>query len=285
MWWLLGAIGCSLIGWGVVSSQRVLYPERRLPLARASIPSCTLHPVMTADGAAFDVWLLERPSPRGRVLLCHGYYANQDQVLDLALGLRERGYETLMFELRGHGRRPGPCTLGARESEDAAAALQWAAIRQGARQALPLAVVGLSMGAVVACQVAAHDPRIRALVLDSAYPRFFPILQQAIQRRYRLPAVPWAWVTWCSIQLRIGRRLTPLDPMVMAPRLRQPLLAIQGGADQRVPAEEARQLYQQWAGPKESWSDPSVSHVGMFARDPQRYCDRVAAFLNRHFAG
>ena len=281
MWWLLGLVGISLIRWGLVSARQALYPERHaLPGPPAASPSHTTHAVIAPDGASFDVWLLEPPSSRGHVLLCHGYYAGRSQVMGIAEGLRERGYAVALFELRGHGERPGPCTFGVRESEDAVAVLEWWASRDSATRRT-FGVLGLSMGAAVVCHAAARRPEILAVVTDSAYCRLFPVLSRAIRQRYHLPAIPFAWVTWWCVELALGRRLASYDPCALAPRLRQPLFAIQGGADQRVQPHRALAFYVRWAGPKERWFDPCVPHVAMFAHDPRAYCDRVAAFFNR----
>lgn len=216
------------------------------------------------------------------MLLCHGFYANRFQILGIAHELRQRGYDAVLFELRGHGQRPGPCTLGLRETDDALAVLRWAAEQDGGRP-LPVGVLGLSMGAAVACQVAARAPDVRAVVADSAYSRFFPVLRRAIRQRYHLPGVPMAWVTWWALQVALGARLSRRDPVELAPRLRQPLLAIQGGEDRRVSPQSGEEWFQRWAGPKERWFEPQVAHVRMFTQDPQAYCDRVAAFLDRAF--
>ena len=249
------------------------------------LPSSYATGTLTAsDGARFDAWLLS-PSdvPRGRILLCHGFYANRSQVWDIAERLRRCGYEALLFELRGHGERPGPCTLGVRETDDALTVLRWAAAREG-MAGVPTGVLGLSMGAAVACQTAARAPEVRAVVADSPYSRLFPVLRRALTEQYRLPGVPWAWLTWWGVQCAVGTRLAPRDPVVLAPRLRQPLLAIVGGEDRRVPPQLSQEFYERWAGPKERWYEPAVAHVGMFASHPEEYGRRVADFFSRTLA-
>jgi len=238
---------------------------------------------VASDGKHFDVWRLEAPAPRGRILLCHGYFANRYQVLDVAERLRRRGYEAVLFEMRGHGERPGPCTLGIREVADAELVLRWAAQRDHDAP-LPLGVLGLSMGGAIACQLASRVPGVRAVVVDSVYSRLFPVLGRTLRLRYHLPTVPWAWVTWWGLHVALRRRLSALDPAVLAARLRQPLLAIQGGEDRRVVPLLGREFYQRWAGPKQRWFEPQVAHVGMFAAHPQKYGDRVAAFFDRALA-
>jgi len=249
------------------------------------VPASTSHILRAPDGVGFDVWQLTPSSaPRGRILLCHGYYANRYQVLDIADGLRRRGYETLIFELRGHGERPGPCTFGVRETEDALTVLRWARAGEGAVR-VPAGVLGLSMGAAVACQVAARDLEVRAVVADSPYAKLCPVLRLAITQRYRFTGALAAWLAWWGLQLVLGRRLSRLDPAALAPRLRQPLFAIQGGEDRRVAPLLGQEFYERWAGPKERWYEPAVAHVGMFARHPEEYCTRVADFFARALTG
>ena len=75
--------------------------------------------------------------------------------------------------------------------------------------------------------------------------------------------------------------MSRLDPAALAPQLRQPLLAIQGGEDRRVPPQLGQEFYDRWAGPKEQWVEPAVAHVGMFASHPEEYAIRTADFFSR----
>ena len=109
------------------------------------------------------------------------------------------------------------------------------------------------------------------------------MLQHSITQSYHLPEIPWAWLTWWVLQGALRTRLAGWDPRALAPQLRQPLLAIQGGADIRIDLRESEELFERWAGPKERWFEPGVPHVGMWARDRDAYCDRVASFFDRAF--
>ena len=142
-------------------------------------------------------------------------------------------------------------------------------------------VLGLSMGAAVVCQAAIRDAGIQAVVVDSPYARFFPVLRRRIVERFPWAGTFGARLTWWTVQAALGRRLAPVDPATLAPRLRQPMLAIQGGEDRRVEPALGQELYEAWAGPKERWFEPRIAHVGMFVAHPDEYHRRVAEFFTR----
>ncbi len=266
--------------WAGYSARVACHPPRHPAAAPSPLPDATVHTVAAADGTSFPVWIFRASTPRARLLVCHGYYADRAQVMGIAAGLSRRGYEAVVFEWRGHGSRPGPFTFGVREREDAGAVLAWLRAH-GAGQALPIGILGLSMGAALACQVAERFPDIRAVMTDSIYPRLFPVLAHTVRDRYHLPVIPFAWLTWWGLQVTLRARLAARDPIALAPRLRQPLLDIHGGEDRRASPAQARWFYERWAGPKDRWEEPGVAHVNLWSRDPERYGDRVAAFCDR----
>lgn len=274
--WLLGTAAVIAFAWASASAHRLLYP-RVPPLSETPHAAFIVHQVPAPGGGTWPVRVLSPAVPRGRLLLCHGYFASYRQVLDIGDGLRQHGYEVILLELRGHGDRPGPCTLGVRETEDALATLAWA----NGRAPLPLGVLGFSMGGAIACQAALRFPGVQAAVLDSPYARLYPVLARAIWTHYRLPG-PAAWLTWWGAHAWLRRRLARVDPVEAAPRLRQPLLLIQGGQDRRIAPGVSERLYDAWAGPKTRWTEPEVAHVSMFTRHHDEYLRRISAFFDQH---
>lgn len=280
-WLVLSLVGIVLIGWGIFSTRTVLYPPRRVLALPDPLPPVARHVLRAPDGVPFEVWRLAPDGPvKARVLLCHGYYANRAQVFGIGQGLLGYGYESLLMELRGHGERPGPFTFGIKEAEEIGVILRWARALDGGAPR-PIAALGFSMGGAILCQAALRVPELRAVILDSVYGRCFPLIRRTVREEYHLPGIPWAWVTWGCVQAALRVRLSRRDPITLAPRLRQPLLAIQGGADQRVSLDGTETWYARWAGPKERWFDPEAIHVGLFGKDPDAYCRRIAQFLDR----
>lgn len=277
MWWFWITVG-TLISWAVLSARHILYPERCQQTIADTKPELSSFSIDSLDKTSFDVWHLKPPSrPLGHLLFFHGYYANRYQVLWLADALRNRGYTGWLIEMRGHGDRKGPCTLSVRESEDALQLIRW--INANANESkLPIAVVGFSMGATVACRVALRFPGITAVIADSAYARLYPIIRENIKQRYYLPRF-FSWITWKAVQLFLLSSGGILEPTDMAKRINKPLLAIQAGCDTVVAASDGDEFYESWQGLKERWIDNKADHVKMFEENPEAYTDRVVIFL------
>lgn len=279
MWWV-SFFGFTSLAWIILSVRQLCYPKPRI-LTRSDLPaSWQKHDAPGGDGPV-PTWAFLSASAKARVLVCHGYFANRNQVQGIASRLASTGFEVLVMELRGHGQRKGPCTFGVKETADALAILAWA---ENQSKPLPVGLLGFSMGCVVMCQVAAKHARVKAVVADSIYGEFFPILCRGLWQEYRLPAVPFGWLTWLGLQGFLRSSLAKIDPIRSAPLLKQDLLLIEGGQDKRVPRGWADAWYQRWSGNKERWSVASVGHVGAYPNNPDKYAQRVARFFERMIA-
>jgi uncharacterized protein len=122
--------------------------------------------LLTSDGVelAIRTWPFEG-EPRAIVVLVHGLSSTKDHphVVALAEMIRDRGFDVMSYDARGHGESGGYSTLGDLERHDVAAAVA-AARNHHARVAL----VGASMGAIAALAYAATDPELAGVVVVSS---------------------------------------------------------------------------------------------------------------------
>ncbi|HYY55760.1 MAG TPA: alpha/beta fold hydrolase [Pyrinomonadaceae bacterium] len=126
------------------------------------------------DGTEARGWLLRGSEGAPAVLLLHGYGADRSHLFNLAVKLNETtNYTVLLPDLRGHGEDPPVnwTSLGGREAEDAAAALDYLrAIKTAQGRPLvgePLGIYGVELGAYAALRAAGPNRSVRALALDS----------------------------------------------------------------------------------------------------------------------
>jgi pimeloyl-ACP methyl ester carboxylesterase len=68
--------------------------------------------IRSRDGQRLPAVLLEPPSPRGGVVVSHGYGGTKEDVLGLALAFAVRGWAAVAIDLRGHGEHPAAVDAG-----------------------------------------------------------------------------------------------------------------------------------------------------------------------------
>jgi alpha-beta hydrolase superfamily lysophospholipase len=141
-----------------------------------------------------------------------------------------------------------------------------------------IGVLGYSMGAVAAIGAAAQDHRIDAVVAVSPYAS----LRETMTYRLKGVRPLTDLIAWWGERIT-GLCLDAVRPEelmgVLSPR---PVLIMQAEADEMVPQNSGKRLYEAAAEPKELWSVPGVAHVGFRQEVPDAYKRRVLGFFQQH---
>lgn len=202
--------------------------------------------VRAPDGIVLRGWKV-RPATANRnwVLLFHGVSDNRTGVLGVAEFLLKHGYSVVMMDARAHGKSGGEiATYGWKERLDTVAITQALRSTESVRH---LFAYGVSMGAAIALQSAAVEPRIEAVVAESP----FASLREVSYDYAGLDVSPW-----------LGKTL--LWPALFF-AMRQ--VAKHGQFD---PAAH---------GPKELWDVEGAGHAAALGTAPQEYEMRAIRFL------
>lgn len=229
-------------------------------------------------------WLIPGDASGRIVIEAHGYKDNRADpraMLPTAQALHEAGFSVLLFDFRGSGAAPkATVTVGLNEQKDLEGAIDYA-VAQGYPH---IGVIGYSMGAATALEVASHDPRVEATVADSPFAALDPYLRTHLPLWSHLPNWPFTpEILW---EMRVfehldARQVNLLTDLQHARPF--PLLLIAGTADHKVPPENSRELYrevQSWPHTA-LWMVPGARHVGAWEVEPGQYTGRVTHFLGQ----
>lgn len=135
-----------------------------------------------ARGNGMKGWWIRNGPKAPLVVLTHGYEMNRFKLLSLASRLKDEGYNVLLFNLRGHGTSEYAVTsLGLYEGEDLARAVE-AACMQPEIDPDRVGIYGTSLGAYAALKAAQKNPRVRAMVLDSAYGNIRTFIDMRVEK-------------------------------------------------------------------------------------------------------
>jgi fermentation-respiration switch protein FrsA (DUF1100 family) len=235
--------------------------------------------VPVSTGRIIHGWFSPGRPGAGAVLLLHPLRGNRTTMLSRARFVRADGRAVLLVDLQGHGESPGSTiTFGARESEDAHAALAYLRSRVPNER---VAAIGWSLGGAAAL-LGPAPLAVDALVLEAVY----PTIREAVadRLRIRLGALGPPLAPGLTMQLRFwtGFGADALRPIDAISRFHAPVLVIAGERDPRTLLSESRRLFAAANGPKELWVVPGAGHDDFHATHPAEYEARVRDFLTRY---
>ena len=234
-----------------------------------------------ADGDSLDGWFVPGQA-RAVVLLFHGYGRTHERAWRYGQFLSRAGYDLLAIDFRSsrmRGRKP--TTLGHYELADACAALDWVRSEPSLRDHA-IGVLGESLGGAVALALAASNPGVAALVVDSGFATGYLAIEDAFRLWARFPAWPAA-----PLARKVGRALTGHDPgrFDLRPAARRlasrPLFFIHGLEDRRVSPDQTLTLWRAAGGKHALWLIPGVGHNEGWAKRRVEYEARVTRFFDR----
>ena len=213
------------------------------------------------------------------VLLLHAIRADRSSMLGRARLLLRHGFSVLLIDLQGHGETPGTAiTLGARESADVGAALDWLKRTVPGRRT---GVIGCSLGGA-AVLLGPQPSGFDAVVLEAVYPR----VARAIENRIRIRLGPLAPVLapLLTVQLHPRLHVSPqdLEPIRSIGRLGAPVLVVAGSRDRHTTLAESEELFRAATEPKRLWVVEGASHQDFLANDASGYATQVVGFLREH---
>ncbi|MEM9658850.1 MAG: alpha/beta hydrolase [Planctomycetota bacterium] len=183
------------------------------------------------DGGRLHGWYVPHDDPQAVALFLHGNAGNVTHRAPTLRALHDRHDLTVLtFDYRGFGRSEGkPHERGI--LQDARAARAWLAERTGVAER-DIVLIGRSLGGGVAVDLAANDGA-RGLVLTSTFTS--------------LPDVGSHHLPWLPTRLLMTNRL---DSLAKIERYEGPLLQSHGDADELVPYELGRRLFDAAPGSK-----------------------------------
>jgi alpha-beta hydrolase superfamily lysophospholipase len=257
--------------------------------------------VRAPDGALLRGWKLCPKNPNGSwVLLFHGVADNRVGVMSQSEFLLRAGYSIVPMDARAHGASGGPiATYGWLERDDTRAtidallssirnrclSIQWRG--PGGPDCTPpkhIFALGESMGAGIALQSAAADPRIEAVVAEAS----FANLREAAYDYAGLRKYPWlgktifapgTWTLLYRDEKLAGFPVVEVSPVKSVAARPFPVLLICDEKDDALPCRHSEMIYAAARGPKQLWVVPGAFHTAAYGFFPEEFRRRVLALF------
>ncbi len=220
----------------------------------------------TADGVRVHGIYATHEQPFAHLLFFHGNAGNLYDRLDNVALLVGSGFNVLIMDYRGYGKSEGTPSEQALY-HDGLLAYRHLTEERGAEPAR-LVLFGRSLGSTVVIELATSQPA-GAVVLESAFTS-----AEALGR-----------VHYGFLPGMLFRALShQFDSLEKVPRLRAPVLYIHGTADNIVPVEMGRRLYEASPEPKAFYEIPGAGHNDTLLVGGREYFRRLEQFVKEHVA-
>lgn len=179
---------------------------------------------------------------RGTLIYLHGVADNRASGAGVISRFQKRGFDVVAYDNRAHGESGGDaCTYGYFEKEELRRVLD--NVRPG-----PIILVGSSLGAAIALQLAAIDKRVSAVVAAECFSDLKTVVTE------RAPFFFTSGVIGRAIQLAEQEghfQIESVSPATAGRAIKVPVLVIHGAADIDTPPDHSRRIYAALAGPKQ----------------------------------
>jgi pimeloyl-ACP methyl ester carboxylesterase len=211
-------------------------------------------------------------------LLCPGYAAAREELLPLATGLQDQGYNVLLFDFAGRGPKATYTTLGFREVSEVRAAISAIASRPDVDHSR-FGLWGTNVGAYAAAAAAEEDPRVLALAVESLYSRPEDLLGLLLTR-FGMTPLPFFSRLAEEIFLWFNYKYRNTPPLTAgAARLASDRKLFLEATDEPSLVGPTHEMYLLAPGPKEEVLLTQGNYGGMLDEEKRTYENRIISFF------
>lgn len=278
----VAAMPFGYLGVAIVSAHYLTRPSNRpARLDPRLVGPAESWEVTAEDGLTLRGWYFPTEGRRRLVVGVHGMLMNWEELAGVGRDLHARGFDVLLFDLRGHGRSdPARLSMGRDERADLRAALRWA--RAEGFPPDRVGWLGWSLGASTILLEGLENPEIAAAVLDSPFGDLPELLDTQLSAHSGLPPQFNPGILLAA-HLVYGVRTDDLRPARLASGWgARPMLLIHGEDDSIVPVSHGRAIARAVGPSCELVTLPGVEHVEAYRDHRARYVARVDRFFREH---
>ena len=247
------ALGVAATQLPAIGAGALLFPTRHATARRP--PTGCIETQFNGVGLVLSGWQCSTSSAerRGTILYLHGIADNRSSATGVIERFVPAGFDVIAYDGRGHGASGGDrCTYGFHEKRD----LQLVLDHTGRKDVV---VIGHSLGAAIALQAAAIEPRIRAVVAVSTFSDLRTI---ATERAWYFPA--WSLTPAFARAERDGAFVVDeVSPVKAAALIAAPVLLVHGEQDVNTPPAHSRRVFEALRASKRILVVPGADHVNV----------------------
>lgn len=281
----ISAVAGWFLGPGILHPQKLNLPRLQQTAAMLRTTGATAQEfdVRAQDGVELLGWKIHARKPNGDwVLLFHGVSDNRTGTFGAAEFLLLHRYSVVAMDSRAHGASGGKmATYGWKERCDTVAITNALYATERVRH---LFALGVSMGAAIALQSAAVEPRIEAVVAEDPFANLREVAYDYAGLHFSSFLGKTLFRPAVMVAMHFVKKEGDFNPDDVSPEKAVaqrpfPVLLICGTADHTIPCRHAQRIYDAARGPKELWIVQGAGHAGALGHAHGEYERRVIQFF------
>ena len=225
--------------------------------------------------------LFRHPGTLSWYIINGGFQNRVDPVVDtlgLAHDLQQKGYNILLFDLRGRGDSGGKAHSLSNENKDIGGAIDY--LESRGYPADKIGLIGFCSGAANACIFASQN-KIGGLVLDAC----FPSVEDMVDNQAANHDIPRLLVDIFFPAVQIAGKVfygyTEINPIDVVSKIQCPIFFIHEQDDDLVSTGDDVALSKASDNPTNIlWQVNNTPHVSAYQDYPEEYITKVSDFFN-----
>ncbi len=235
-------------------------------------------------------YLIKKDNSKKTIIICHGYGDNKFMDggksssvnvdhLKLSKVFLQQGYNTVIFDFRGHGENIGKnaVTIGFNEQQDLLGAISFVKSKGIGEK---IGLIGFSMGAATSLSVLDKTKDVSFAIADSPFSDLKDYLKSNMAHWTGLPNFPFAAMAIMNFKLIYGVNYKTVSPMNSIAKTDIPILIVHGKKDPTIPYTESVRMEKEFKNKKSELIlfDNSI-HIGSYSLYGKKYENTLIKFL------
>ena len=234
--------------------------------------------IPTHAGKQLFGWLLPNNNASETLIILHGWGANAELMLPIAVPFHHAGMNVLLFDARSHGQSSSDTFSSLpRFAEDLGEVIDWLKLNYPEKSE-KIALLGHSVGAGAVLFECSKRNDIQAVISLSSFAHPAWVMQRYL-KHFRIPA-PVLMLVMRYVEWVIGYRFASFAPLDTVCKIQCPVLLVHGKCDTTVPVEDARAIMANCSKPDLSLLE--IEDAGHDSVDKiEEHGSELAAFLRK----
>ena len=238
----------------------------------SSNQSLKLHAYEIQNQVESDIW----------TIIIHGYSGQGSDMIYIAKEFLDRGYNTLIVDLRGHGKSEGNYIgMGWPDRLDI---IDWSNYIISKNKASKIILYGVSMGAATVMMATGEElpENIKVAIEDCGYTSVWEEFKIQLNNIFNLPTFPVLNAASAVCKIKAGYMLEEGSAVEQVRKSKTPTLFIHGDQDRFVPFEMLDVLYEAANCEKQKLVVEGAAHAEAVGVNPSLYWRTIDEFIDKN---